>query len=52
MIAAGSRFHNQNHINYWKSGFNEFIFDQTGRPPKAGKLLRPAAGLTPETFII
>jgi len=24
-----------------------FIFDQTGRPPEAGKLFRPAAGLKP-----
>jgi len=25
-----------------------FFFDQTGRPPKAGKLFRPAAWLKPE----
>jgi len=27
-----------------------FFFNQTGRPPEAGKLFRPAAALTPETF--
>jgi hypothetical protein len=28
---------------------HSFFFDLTGRPPKAGKLFRPAAGLTPDT---
>jgi hypothetical protein len=26
-----------------------FFFDQTGRPPEAGKLRRPAAALKPDT---
>ena len=26
--------------------FQSFFFDQTGHPPKSGKLFRPAAGLT------
>jgi hypothetical protein len=34
------------HIRY--SLFLSFFKDQTGRPPKAGKLFWPAAPLTPE----
>jgi hypothetical protein len=28
---------------------SSFFFDQTGRPPEAGKLFRPVAALKPDT---
>ena len=32
-------------VRKWKVHAVKLFFDQTGRPPKASKVLRPAAGL-------
>jgi hypothetical protein len=37
--------------SYETSQGQSFFFDLTGHPPEAGKLRRPAAGLTPETCL-